>query len=149
MKAQKLPPERHAQRLFHFITQPYHEHHVSGDVASAPVKTSLISSLQRRLPCSLCERRYRPSFCYQNESDPTDNITEIRTIMSDNINNGVWTYTGSVLPDTSGTDVYSVDVAIAGYSLFGQFESCIETVIVNETDAEGNDVQTEESYKFL
>lgn len=122
---------------------------VSGDVASASGQdiADLKSATLGSLVHSVNVGTDQVVVVYQNESDPTDNITEIRTIMSDNINNGVWTYTGSVLPDTSGTDAaYSVDVAIAGYSLFGQFESCIETVIVNETDAEGNDVQTEESY---
>jgi hypothetical protein len=84
---------------------------------------------------------------YQNESDPADNITEVRTIMSDDISNGVWTYSGSVLPDTSNTDAaYSIDVAIGGYSLYGQFESCIDTVLINSTDAEGNPTTTEEIY---
>ncbi len=122
---------------------------VSGDVASASGQdiADLKSATLGSLVHSVNVGTDQVVVVYQNESDPTDNITEIRTIMSDNINNGVWTYTGSVLPDTSGTDAaYSVDVAIGGYSLFGQFESCIETVIVNETDAEGNDVQTEESY---
>ena len=122
---------------------------VSGDVASASGQdiADLKSATLGSLVHSVNVGTDQVVVVYQNESDPTDNITEIRTIMSYNINNGVWTYTGSVLPDTSGTDAaYSVDVAIAGYSLFGQFESCIETVIVNETDAEGNDVQTEESY---
>ncbi|HII56426.1 MAG TPA: hypothetical protein HA266_02625, partial [Candidatus Poseidoniaceae archaeon] len=122
---------------------------VSGDVDSASGQdiADLKSATLGSLVHSVNVGTDQVVVVYQNESDPTDNITEIRTIMSDNINNGVWTYTGSVLPDTSGTDAaYSVDVAIGGYSLFGQFESCIETVIVNETDAEGNDVQTEESY---
>ena len=122
---------------------------VKGDVSQATANdgTDLLSASLGSLVHSVNVGTDQVVLVYQNESDPTDNITEIRTIMSDNINNGVWTYSGSVLPDTSGTDAaYSVDVAIGGYSLYGQFESCIETVVVNETDAEGNDVQTEETY---
>jgi hypothetical protein len=48
---------------------------------------------------------------YQNETDPTDKRTEIRSIMSNDINNGVWEYKGSVLPDIGDTDAaYSIDV---------------------------------------
>ena len=65
---------------------------------------------------------------YQNETDPTDNRSEIRTVMSDDVNNGVWTYSGSVTPDTeNGEAAYSVDVSVGGYSMYGQFESCTNT----------------------
>jgi hypothetical protein len=78
---------------------------------------------------------------YENGSDPADNLTDIRTVMSNSQNNGLWEYKGSVLPDSSGDDAaYSIDVELGGYSLYGQFVSCQEVVFVNSTDAEGNDV---------
>ena len=66
---------------------------------------------------------------FQNETDPTDNRSEPRAVFSSDVNNGVFTYGGSISPDTSGGDaIYSVEVSLGGYSLFGQFESCVETV---------------------
>ena len=122
---------------------------VTGDVASASgqdigdLKSATLGSLVHSVNVGTDQ----VVMVYQNESDPSDNLTEVRTIMSDDISNGVWTYTGSVLPDTSNTDAaYSVDVAIGGYSLYGQFESCIDTVLINSTDADGNPTTTEEIY---
>jgi hypothetical protein len=87
---------------------------------------------------------------YQNETDPTDKITEIRSIMSNNINNGVWEYKGSVLPDTGEPEAaYSIDVQLGGYSLYGQFESCQEVVVENATDADGNDVSNTTTYSHF
>jgi len=87
---------------------------------------------------------------YQNETDPSDNLTEVRDVMSSNINNGIWEYQGSILPDTSGADsAYSVDVQLGGYSLYGQFESCQEVVVQNETDADGNDISTSVTYSHF
>jgi len=84
---------------------------------------------------------------YQNETDPTDNRSEIRTVMSDDVNNGVWIYSGSVTPDTENQEAaYSVDVSVGGYSLYGQFESCTNTVEINATDEEGNPTTTTEVY---
>ncbi len=122
---------------------------ISGDVSQATADdgTDLLAATAASLVHSVNVGTDQVVMVYQNESDPTDNITEVRTIMSDNINNGVWTYSGSILPDTTVTEAaYSVDVALGGYSLYGQFESCIETIFVNSTDAEGNDVTTEEIY---
>jgi len=69
-----------------------------------------------------------------------DNLTEVRTVMSNSQNNGLWEFKGSVLPDSSGDDAaYSIDVELGGYSLYGQFVSCQEVVFVNSTDAEGNE----------
>ena len=122
---------------------------VTGDVSSAQgddigdLKSATLGSLVHSVNVGTDQ----VVLVYQNETDPTDNITEVRTIMSDDIGNGVWTYSGSVVPDTSNTEAaYSVDVAIGGYSLYGQFESCIDTVLVNSTDEEGNPTTTEESY---
>jgi hypothetical protein len=87
---------------------------------------------------------------YQNETDPTDKLTEIRSIMSNNINNGVWEYKGSVLPDTNEPEAaYSIDVQLGGYSLYGQFESCQEVVLQNETDGDGNDLPTTVTYSHF
>ncbi len=122
---------------------------VNGDVSPATANdgTDLLAASAGSLVHSVNVGTDQVVMVYQNESDPTDNITEIRTIMSDDISNGVWTYSGSVLPDTSNTEAaYSVDVAIGGYSLYGQFESCIDTVVVNSTDEEGNPTTTEEIY---
>ena len=122
---------------------------VSGDVSSAQGQdiADLKSATLGALVHSVNVGTDQLVMVYQNESDPTDNITEVRTIMSDDIGNGVWTYTGSVVPDTSNTEAaYSVDVAIGGYSLYGQFESCVDTVLINQTDAEGNPTTTEEVY---
>ena len=122
---------------------------VSGDISSAQGQdiADLKSATLGSLVHSVNVGTDQVVMVYQNESDPTDNITEIRTIMSDDVGNGVWTYTGSVVPDTSDTEAaYSVDVAIGGYSLYGQFESCVDTVIINSTDAEGNPTTTEEVY---
>tara|TARA_B100001109_G_scaffold29075_1_gene22436 strand:+ start:675 stop:3824 length:3150 start_codon:yes stop_codon:yes gene_type:complete len=123
---------------------------VSGDLASAtggPNGDDLMSLTAGSLVHSVNVGTDQVVMVYQNESDPTDNITEIRTIMSDDINNGVWTYTGSVLPDSGNQEAaYAVDVSIGGYSLYGQFESCMNTVLINQTDAEGNPTTTEETY---
>ena len=123
---------------------------VNGDLASAaggPNNDDLLLLTAGSLVHSVNVGTDQVVMVYQNESDPTDNITEVRTIMSDDIGNGVWTYSGSVVPDTSNTEAaYSVDVAIGGYSLYGQFESCVDTVLINSTDAEGNPTTTEEIY---
>ena len=122
---------------------------ISGNVAQATADdgTDLLAATAASLVHSVNVGTDQVVMVYQNESDPADNITEVRTIMSDDINNGVWTYSGSVLPDTSVNDAaYSIDVAIGGYSLYGQFESCMNTVVINSTDAEGNPTTTEEIY---
>jgi len=122
---------------------------VNGDLTSATAAdgTDLITASAGSTVHSVKVGTDQTVLVYQNESDPTDNITDVRTIMSDDISNGVWEYTGSVMPDSSGDDAaYSIDVAIGGYSLYGQFDSCIETVVVNQTDADGNVIPTEEVY---
>ena len=123
---------------------------VSGDLASAtggPNNDDLLTLTAGSLVHSVNVGTDQVVMVYQNESDPTDNITDIRTIMSDDINNGVWTYTGAVLPDTGTQEAaYSIDVSIGDYSLYGQFESCMDTVLVNTTDEDGNEIQTEETY---
>ena len=84
---------------------------------------------------------------YQNETDVTDNITDTRTIMSNDINNGVWTYAGSVTPDSSNQEAaYSVDVSLGGYSLYGQFESCIRTNTTTVTNPDGSEETIEDVY---
>ena len=122
---------------------------VSGDVSAASGQdiSDLKSATLGSLVHSVNVGTDQLVLVYQNETDPTDNITEVRTIMSDDVSNGVWTYTGSVTPDTSNTEAaYSVDVAIGGYSLYGQFESCVNTVELNTTDEEGNPTTTTEVY---
>ena len=122
---------------------------VNGDLTSATANdgTDLIAASAGSTVHSVKVGTDQVVLVYQNESDPTDNITDVRTIMSGDIGNGVWEYKGSVMPDSSGDDAaYSIDVALGGYSLYGQFDSCIDTVIVNQTDEEGNDIQTEEVY---
>jgi len=122
---------------------------VNGDLESATANdgTNLITASAGSTVHSVKVGTDQVVLVYQNESDPTDNITDVRTIMSGDIGNGIWEYKGSVMPDSSGDDAaYSIDVAIGGYSLYGQFDSCIDTVIVNQTDEEGNDIQTEEVY---
>ena len=125
---------------------------VNGDLASATAEdgTDLLLSSLGSLVHSVNVGTGQAVDVYQNETDPTDKITEIRSVMSNNINNGVWEYKGSVLPDTSGEDAaYSIDVQLGGYSLYGQFESCQEVVVENATDAEGNDVSNTTTYSHF
>ena len=125
---------------------------VNGDLDSATAEdgTDLLSASLGSLVHSVNVGNDMPVLVFENGSDPTDNLTEIRTVMSDNINNGVWEYKGSVLPDSSGEDAaYSIDVQLGGYSLYGQFESCQEVVSVNSTDAEGNEQTTTETYNHF
>ena len=125
---------------------------VSGDIASASgddiadLKSATLGSLVH----SVTVGSDQPVDVYQNETDPTDKITDIRAIMSNNINNGIWEYKGSVLPDTNNAEAaYSIDVQLGGYSLYGQFESCQEVVVENGTDAEGNDVSNTTTYSHF
>ena len=125
---------------------------VSGDVASASgddiadLKSATLGSLVHSVNVGTDQ----PVDVYQNETDPTDKTTDIRTIMSNNINNGVWEYKGSVLPDTNEQEAaYSIDVQLGGYTLYGQFESCQEVVVQNETDQDGNDVSTTVTYSHF
>tara|TARA_B100001758_G_scaffold109003_1_gene93355 strand:+ start:2030 stop:5176 length:3147 start_codon:yes stop_codon:yes gene_type:complete len=125
---------------------------VNGDVASATAEdgTDLLAASIGSLVHSVNVGNDMPVLVFENGSDPSDNLTEIRTVMSDNTNNGIWEYKGSVLPDTGGTDAaYSIDVELGGYSLYGQFESCQEVVSVNSTDAEGNEQTTTETYNHF
>ena len=125
---------------------------VNGDVASATAEdgTDLVAASLGSLVHSVNVGNDMPVLVFENGSDPSDNLTEIRTVMSDNTNNGIWEYKGSVLPDTGGTDAaYSIDVELGGYSLYGQFESCQEVVSVNSTDAEGNEQTTTETYNHF
>jgi len=125
---------------------------VNGDVASATAEdgTDLVNASLGSLVHSVNVGNDMPVLVFENGSDPSDNLTEIRTVMSDNTNNGIWEYKGSVLPDTGGTDAaYSIDVELGGYSLYGQFESCQEVVSVNSTDAEGNEQTTTETYNHF
>ncbi|MGB2036878.1 MAG: hypothetical protein ACPHX8_00290, partial [Candidatus Poseidoniaceae archaeon] len=125
---------------------------VNGDLTSATAEdgTDLLSASLGSLVHSVNVGNDMPVLVFENGSDPTDNLTEIRTIMSDNINNGVWEYKGSVLPDSSGDDAaYSIDVELGGYSLYGQFVSCQEVVSVNSTDEEGNEQTTSETYNHF
>ena len=79
---------------------------VSGDVSAASgqdiadLKSATLGSLVHSVNVGTDQL----VLVFQNETDPTDNRSEVRTIMSDDVNNGVWTYTGSVTPDTSNTD---------------------------------------------
>ena len=79
---------------------------VSGDVSAASGQdiSDLKSATLGSLVHSVNVGTDQLVLVYQNETDPTDNITEVRTIMSDDVSNGVWTYTGSVTPDTSNTE---------------------------------------------
>ena len=124
---------------------------VNGDVASATADdgTDLLDASLGSLVHSVNVGNDMPVLVYENGSDPTDNLTEIRTIMSGNTNNGIWEYKGSVLPSTSGDAAYSIDVELGGYSLYGQFESCQEVISVNSTDAEGNEITTTETYNHF
>ena len=125
---------------------------VNGDVASATAEdgTDLVAASLGSLVHSVNVGNDMPVLVFENGSDPSDNLTEIRTVMSDNTNNGIWEYKGSVLPDTGGTDAaYSIDVELGGYSLYGQFESCQEVVSVNSTDEEGNEQTTTETYNHF
>jgi hypothetical protein len=125
---------------------------VNGDLSSATAEdgTDLLLASLGSLVHSVNVGTGQPVDVYQNETDPNDKVTEIRSIMSNNINNGVWEYKGSVLPDTSGDDAaYSIDVQLGGYSLYGQFESCQEVVVQNETDGDGNDVSTTVTYSHF
>ena len=125
---------------------------VNGDLTSATAEdgTDLLLASLNSLVHSVNVGTDQAVMVYQNETDPADNRTEIRSVMSDNINNGVWEYKGSVLPDTSGEDAaYSIDVQLGGYSLYGQFESCQEVVVQNATDAEGNDVSNTTTYSHF
>jgi hypothetical protein len=125
---------------------------VNGDLSSATAEdgTDLLLESLGSLVHSVNVGTGQPVDVYQNETDPTDKLTEIRSIMSNNINNGVWEYKGSVLPDTSGDDAaYSIDVQLGGYSLYGQFESCQEVVVQNETDGDGNDVSKNHSAETI
>ena len=125
---------------------------VNGDLASATAEdgTDLLLASLGSLVHSVNVGSDQAVMVYQNETDPADNTTEIRSVMSNNINNGVWEYKGSLLPDTGGDDAaYSIDVQLGGYSLYGQFESCQEVVVQNETDADGNDVSTTVTYSHF
>ena len=87
---------------------------------------------------------------FQNETDPTDNRSEPRAIFSSDVNNGVFTYSGSISPDTSGGDaIYSVEVSLGEYSLFGQYQSCIETYEFNVTGEDGEQTTATETYENL
>ena len=127
---------------------------VTGDIASATagddpnfdLKAATLGSLVHSVNVGTDQL----VMVYQNETDPTDNLTEVRTVMSNNINNGVWEYKGSLLPSTTATESeYSIDVALGGYTLYGQFESCQEVVQQNETDADGNDISTSVTYSHF
>ena len=85
---------------------------------------------------------------FQNETDPTDNRSEPRAIFSSDVNNGVFTYSGSISPDTSGGDaIYSVEVSLGEYSLFGQYQSCTETYEFNVTGEDGEQTTATETYE--
>ena len=85
---------------------------------------------------------------FQNESDPTDNRSEPRAVFSSDVNNGVFTYSGSISPDTSGGDaIYSVEVSLADYSMFGQYQSCVETYEFNVTGEDGEPSTATEIYE--
>ena len=86
----------------------------------------------------------------QNATDPTDNETGNRIVFANDINGGEWTYNGTVSPDTSGNGeaTYYVDVSLGSFFLYDLFESCVETVIVNGTDEEGNTVEEEQSFQY-
>lgn len=85
---------------------------------------------------------------FQNETDPTDNRSEPRAVFSNDVNNGVFTYSGSIDPDGSGGDaVYSVEVSLGGYSLFGQYQSCIETYESNVTGEDGEQTTTTQTFE--
>ena len=68
-----------------------------------------------RLSCSLGERRNRSSRHGFDKTKPTLLTTsEVNHLSPNDVNNGVWTYAGSVTPDSSNTEAaYSVDVSLA------------------------------------
>ncbi|MGB1793427.1 MAG: hypothetical protein ACPHMS_06100, partial [Candidatus Poseidoniaceae archaeon] len=122
---------------------------VSGDVSAAegPNGFDLRDATLGSLVHSVNVGTDQVVMVYQNETDVTDNITEVRTIMSNDVNNGVWTYAGSVTPDSSNTEAaYSVDVSLGGYSLYGQFESCIRTNTSTITNPDGSNETVEDVY---
>ena len=125
---------------------------VNGDLDSATAEdgTDLLAASLGSLVYSVNVGVDQTVLVYENGSDPADNLTEIRTVMSNSQNNGLWEFKGSVLPDSSGDDAaYSIDVELGGYSLYGQFVSCQEVVFVNSTDGEGNEVTESTTYNHF
>jgi len=125
---------------------------VSGNLDSATDEygTDLLAASLNSLVHSVDVGVAQTVLVYENGSDPADNLTDIRTVMSNSQNNGLWEYKGSVVPDASGNDAaYSIDVELGGYSLYGQFVSCQEVVFVNSTDAEGNEITESTTYNHF
>ena len=125
---------------------------VNGDLDNATAEdgTDLLAASLGSLVHSVDVGVDQTVHVFENGSDPTDNLTDIRTVMSSSQNNGLWEYKGSVLPDSSGDDAaYSIDVELGGFSLYGQFVSCQEVVSVNTTDAEGNPMTETTTYNHF
>ena len=105
---------------------------VMGDVSQATASdgTDLLAASLGSLVHSVNVGQDQTVVVFQNETDSADSISEVRTVFSSNVNNGVWTYSGTISPDTSVSNpIYSIDVALGEYTLFGQFESCISGTI--------------------
>ena len=67
---------------------------------------------------------------FSNITDPNATVTAGRNVVS---YENTWTFSGSVTVDSSNDDArVTLDVELLGYTLYGQFDECVETFV--ETD---------------
>ncbi len=69
---------------------------------------------------------------FRHGEDPNNVTNESRTVLNYQT---VWTYQGSVVPDTSGEDAaYSIEASLQSYVDYDAFESCWETFSENNSE---------------
>ena len=76
---------------------------VMGDVSQATASdgTDLLAASLGPLVHSVNVGQDQTVVVFQNETDSADSVSEVRTVFSSNVNNGVWTYSGTISPDIS------------------------------------------------